>query len=108
MADKSAAFTHFRNEQDFVAAHADELEFWPAGWVISFKRWLRQPIGLDLLLRPKAPPEDAKIIAFHGDPRPITLVPERAGFWDRFPHMGHGQVDWVRDYWIEHGGRMPS
>ena len=108
LADKSAAFTHFRNEQDFVAAHADELEFWPAGWVISFKRWLRQPIGLDLLLRPKAPPEDAKIIAFHGDPRPITLVPERAGFWDRFPHMGHGQVDWVRDYWIEHGGRMPS
>lgn len=106
-ADKAGAMARFRNEQDFVAAHAEGLAFWPAGWVISFKRWLRQPIGLDLMLPPKEPPDSAKIIAFHGDPRPIALVPERTGFWDRFPHMGHGQVGWVRDYWLEHGGRMP-
>jgi len=105
--DKPGALARFRNEQDFVAAHAEGLEFWPQGWVPSFKRWLRRPIGLDLFLAPKAPPETARIVAFHGDPRPIALVPERAGFWDRFPHMGHGQVAWVRDYWLNHGGRMP-
>lgn len=106
-ADKAGAMARFRNEQDFVAAHAEGLGFWPSGWVISFKRWLRQPIGLDLVRPPKEPPGTAKFVAFHGDPRPIALVPERAGFWDHFPHMGYGQVDWVKDYWLEHGGRMP-
>ena len=107
LADKAAARRDFRNEQDFAGAYARTMDFWPEGWVISFKRHLRRPIGKDLLLPPKAPPESAKIVAFHGDPRQITLVPERAGFWDRFPHMGHGQVKWMRDYWIRNGGRMP-
>ena len=105
--DKAETFTKFQNEQDFVAAHAKGLAFWPDGWVLSFKRYLRRPIGIDVFRPPKVPPESAKIIAFHGDPRPITLVPERAGFWDRFPHMGHGQVAWVRDYWVNNGGRVP-
>jgi hypothetical protein len=106
-ADVAAAITRFRNEQDWVAAHADELEYWPTGWILSFKRHLRQPIGKDLFLPPKAPPASAKIVAYHGTPRPIDLVPERPGFWDRFPHLGRGQVSWVRDYWVENGGRMP-
>ena len=106
-ADMAGAMARFRNEQDYVAAHAEGLEFWPEGWVLSFKRYLRRAIGVDLFLPPLAPPDSARIIAFHGDPRPIALVPERAGFWDRFPHLGHGQVGWVRDYWLEHGGRMP-
>jgi hypothetical protein len=29
------------------------------------------------------------------------------GFWDRFPHLGHGQVPWMADYWTENGGRLP-
>jgi hypothetical protein len=106
-ADMPGAMAQFQNEQDFVAAHATGLAFWPDGWVLSFKRYLRRAIGVDLLLPPKAPPQNAKIIAFHGDPRPIALVPDRPGFWDRFPHLGHGQVGWVRDYWLDHGGRMP-
>lgn len=106
-ADISAARARYKNEQDFVAAHAERLEYWPIGWVISFKRWLRRPIGLDLVLPPKEPPPGTKLVAFHGDPRPIALVPARAGFWDRFPHMGHGQVAWVRDYWVSNGGRLP-
>lgn len=107
LADKKKAVREFRNEQDFAGAFAKTMDFWPKGWVISFKRHLRQPIGWDLFLSPKAPPGSARIVAFHGDPRPIDLIPARAGFWDRFPHMGHGQVGWVRDYWLEHGGRMP-
>ncbi len=107
LADKSAALQNFQNEQDFAGAHAQTMAYWPDGWVLSFKRFLRRPIGVDLFLPPLAPPDSAKIIAFHGDPRPIKLVPRRAGFWDRFPHMGYGQVDWVRDYWVENGGREP-
>jgi hypothetical protein len=27
--------------------------------------------------------------------------------WDRLPHMGHGQVRWMADYWVENGGTLP-
>lgn len=106
LADKAGAKQKFQNEQDFAGAHASSMDFWPEGWVISFKRWLRRPIGLDLILPPKRPPESAKILAFHGDPRPIDLMQPGLNFWDNFPHMGHGQVDWVVDYWTRNGGKI--
>lgn len=106
LADREAAKSKFKNEQDFVGAHAHSMDFWPEGWVISFKRWLRRPIGLDLILPPKLPPENAKILAFHGDPRPVDLMRPGINFWDNFPHMGHGQVDWVVDYWKRFGGTL--
>ncbi len=95
-------------EQEWVGAQASSMDYWPAGWVISFKRHLRQPIGLDLFLPPKLPPKDARVLAFHGEPRPADLIRPKAGFWDRFPHMGHGQVKWIADYWVENGGRLPG
>lgn len=104
LADRKGAKAKFRNEQDFVGAHASSMDFWPEGWVISFKRWLRRPIGLDLILSPKVPPESAKILAFHGTPRPVDLVRSGINFWDKLPHMGHGKVDWVVDYWKRFGG----
>lgn len=107
LADKAAAKRDFLNEQQFVGKYAKSMDYWPAEWVISFKRHLRQPMFIDLFRPPRAPGPEVKIVTFHGDPRPITLVPEKAGFWDRPPHMGHGQVKWVADYWLENGGRMP-
>ena len=56
---------------------------------------------------PKKPPEGNRIVAFHGDPRSNAMIPDKVWFWDRFPHMGWGQVTWVRDYWVAHSGRMP-
>lgn len=106
LADKAAAKRDFRNEQDFVAAHAGSMDYWPEGWVISFKRWLRRPIGIDLFLPPRPPPASAKVVAFHGDPRPAALMRPGLNFWDRFPHMGHGRVRWVMDYWRRYGGKV--
>lgn len=107
-ADPEAAFRTCDIEQVWVQKTASSLAYWPAGWVISFKRWLRQPIGVDLFLPPKAPPANAGIVAFHGDPRPIALLrPGRSG-WDRLPHMGRGQVAWMRDYWVGNGGTIPA
>jgi hypothetical protein len=106
-ANPKAAMKHFQNEQDFVSAHASSMAYWPDGWVISFKRWLRRPIGLDLLQSPKAPPASAKILAFHGKPRPGELLRGGINFWDRFPHMGRGRVSWMADYWTNFGGRLP-
>jgi len=96
----------FRTEQAFTEASLSEISFWPKGWVISFKYFLRQPLGLDLFLQPKKPPLDAKVLAFHGRPRPIDLMGKKYKFWDRFPHLGHGPVTWMVDYWRKNGGRL--
>ncbi len=95
-------------EQVWVGAAASSMAYWPVDWVVSFKRHLRQPFGVDLIRPPKAPPPTAHVIAFHGVPRPVDLIGKNAGFWDRWPHMGHGQVRWMADYWVENGGRLPG
>ena len=106
--DPQAAFDACKLEQVWVQKTASSLAYWPRNWVISFKRWLRQPVGLDLFKVPKSPPEETSVVAFHGDPRPIALVRDRRGFWDKFPHMGRGQVPWMRDYWVQNSGRIPE
>ena len=106
--DKDAAMKRFQNEQDFVGAHAKSLDYFPPGWVLSFKRHLRQPVGLDLVLPPKRPPADCKVLAFHGRPRPADLLRPDARFWDTFPHLGFGQVGWMVDYWETNGGTIPN
>jgi len=107
-ADPWAAFRKAGIEQVWAQEHATSVEFWPKDWVVSFKRWLRRPIGLDLFLPPKEPPKNAGMVAFHGDPRPATLLTPGTARWDRLPHLGRGQVAWMVDYWTAHGGRIPS
>jgi hypothetical protein len=108
LADPQKAADDYVIEQEWVGAQASSMDYWPRGWVVSFKRHLRQPIGLDLFRQPKRPPPEARVVAFHGEPRPADLLKPNAGFWDRFPHMGHGQVGWMADYWLENGGRLPG
>lgn len=108
LANKQAAVDTYVIEQAWVGAQASSMAYWPRGWVLSFKRHLRQPIGMDLFRQPKAPPPDAKVIAFHGEPRPIDLLRPGNRLWDRPPHFGHGQVRWMADYWTSNGGRLPA
>jgi hypothetical protein len=102
-ADPGGAFDAFRLEQRFVERHVGAWEPWPPEWVISFKRHLRRPVPLDRMLPPRLPPADARIVAFHGDPRPIEVVRADTGRWGRFPRYGRGPIDWVRRYWLENG-----
>ena len=84
------------------------MKYWPVDLVISFKRWLRRPIGVDLLLHHHAPPDIANVVAFHGDPRPITSALPGRKRWNNLLHMGFGQVPWARDYWLGYGGTLPK
>ncbi len=98
----------YRNEQDYLAATAAttgvDVTYWPQSWIVSFKYHLRQPLGLDRLRPPRAAPSGAKVIVFHGRPRPIDLIHPPRGNWDVFPHYGRGPVAWMRDYWVRNGG----
>jgi hypothetical protein len=108
LANPAAAMTQFQNEQDFVGAHARAMAFFPPGWVLSFKRHLRRAVGVDLFLAPLRPPASARVIAFHGRPRPADLLLPGRQLWDTPPHFGHGQVPWMAEYWVAHGGRLPQ
>ena len=98
----------FSQEQRYLEHHAQDLHFWPEDWVISFKRTLMAPPLLDRMIAPKPVPPQARILAFHGDPRPIDVVPDRNQRWGKGWHYGRGAVPYVRDYWLRHGGHDPG
>lgn len=104
MADHAGNVAKYRIEQIYLQGELPEgaLQFWPPEWVLSFKWHLRRPPLLGLLQRPKRPLPDTRVVAFHGDPRPIDLV--RPGIWGIAPHWGRGQVPWAVEYWRRHGG----
>jgi hypothetical protein len=100
--DPVGAQSAFGYEQRFVERHVRAWRPWPPGWVVSFKRHLRRPIGLDRVLPPMKPPPGTRIVAFHGEPRPKALAAPDSR-WGTFPHYGRGAVAWVRDYFETYG-----
>jgi len=98
-ADPHGARTRYRNEQSFLshqlvdAGHT--LSYWPAEWCVSFKKHCMPP----RLLAPfkvSRKPEMAKIVVFHGRPKPADAI---AGDWQgRWKRMR--PTPWVRDYWF--------
>jgi hypothetical protein len=99
--------SRYRIEQNYLHNEISNIRYWPQEWVVSFKYHLRQPLLIDRFRPPNPPPQTAKILAFHGRPRPADLLGGYVGNWDLFPHYGAGEVAWMRDYWVEHGGRLP-
>jgi hypothetical protein len=104
-ADRDALVAKYKIEQDYLHGEVAGIQYWPQPWVVSFKYHVRQPLLLDRFLQPKRPGGDARVLVFHGKPRPIELVRATGRNWDRFPHYGAGVVDWMRDYWLAHGGQ---
>lgn len=104
MADHEGMVAKYRIEQIYLQGELPEgaMTFWPPEWVLSFKYHLRRPPLMGLMQRPKAPLPDTRVVAFHGDPRPIDLV--RPGIWGPGPHWGRGRVPWAVDYWRKSGG----
>ena len=82
------------NEQTYLTRSIGEATFWPRSWCRSFKH--------DCLpARPLRPfraariPQDAKIIVFHGEPKP----PDAArGLWQQ-SRIGLRPVAWIDEYW---------
>ena len=98
------ATANFRSEQRFVTAYAEDMRFWPALWVISFKRHLLAAPLLNRFVKPRNPEPVVKIVAFHGDPRPIHVVPDKGQRWGSWSRYGRGAVPFVREYWLKYGG----
>ena len=103
--DPAGMVAKYRIEQVYLQDIAQSIAFWPPEWVVSFKYHLRRPVGIGLLMPPRSPGAQTRVIAFHGDPRPSDLL--RHGWWGIFPHVGRGPVRWMVNYWRDHGGTLP-
>ena len=93
-ADPAAALRDHPNSQTFLSRTVPELTFWPASWCRSFKHDCL-PGRLLRRLKPATIPAGAKIIVFHGHPKP----PDAArGVW---PGLGRRlrPAPWIAEHW---------
>ena len=93
-ADPGKVVRSFANSQTFLSRSVPGLTFWPPEWCRSFKhdclpgRMLRR-------VRAATLPAGAKIVVFHGQPKP----PDAArGVWPE-PGRGLRPAPWVADHW---------
>jgi hypothetical protein len=102
MDDPHAVYTTYRLDQDYLTDAATPRSYWPHEWTASFKWHCVKYWPLSALF-PKVPePTWAKIVVFHGKPRPIDVVPLGDYRWGAARKFGYGPVSWVRDYWLRH------
>jgi hypothetical protein len=75
----------FRNEQEFltdVMWRQGLLTYWPSAWCVSFKYHCVPPFPVSLWREPAAPP-GARVIVFHGRPKPEEAVLGIGAKWYR-------------------------
>ena len=96
-ADRDAILGRYRNEQRYLSAWTGEAKsWWPEEWIVSFKRHCLPPFAMRAFREAKPPPE-ARIVVFHGNPKPGAVASgEWPGAWGRIRN-----VPWVKEAWRE-------
>jgi hypothetical protein len=87
------------NEQEYVSYFFHErglLGYWPKEWCPSFKHHCVAPWPIRYFRAP-AIPDGARVVVFHGNPKPEEALEGRGGKWYR-PIL---PTRWVGEYWLE-------
>jgi len=71
--DPKAAKAAHRNEQEYLCAEASDLQFWPDELCRSYKRHCLPNWPMIFWQQPRLP-EKARVLIFHGDPKPEDAV----------------------------------
>ena len=80
-----ALMRDFRNEQETMSFFMKEkgiLDYWPREWCASYKHDCVPAFPLNYFLPPRVPP-GAKVLVFHGTPKPEEAVAGIGGKWYR-------------------------
>ncbi len=101
-ANREKAYAHSANDTVFIEKYGRNITFWPSDFIVSFKHHLCQPFGKAFFLEPNPPQPSTKIVAFHGDPRPIDVVRSKGPLWVNFPRFVRVPVSWAKDYWLKY------
>ena len=84
-------------EQTYMthAVGPENIVFWPANFVRSFKRSCAWPWPLNHVLAPRLP-KDTHILCFHGNPTPTEAI---AGYRGRHLNTWTKPAPWVKTLW---------
>lgn len=92
----------YRNEQTFLShmLGPERLTYWPSEWCVSFKKHCLPggPFGLWNWFRTAGLPHGARIVAFHGSPKPDEAM---AGVWPGGWYKHTRPVPWISRYWVD-------
>lgn len=87
--------TGYSNEQTYISQVAKTVTFWPDAWCRSFKRHCL-PGGLRNWFQTPRLPSGARIVVFHGHPKP----PDAArGVWPDRPLRRIRPAPWIDKHW---------
>jgi len=96
-ADPAAVMGRVRNEQEYLSEAAAPVTFWPGTWCFSFKRHCLPKFPRCYWQTPQAP-ADAKIVVFHGFPKPEEAV---RGASHKFGLRHTKPTPWIATHWRE-------
>jgi len=93
-ADPARIIRSWPDEQTYLTRSVGKVTFWPRSWCRSFKHDCL-PAQVLRPFKEARIPADAKVIVFHGDPKP----PDAArGVWPK-NLIGLRPVRWIDEYW---------
>jgi hypothetical protein len=95
------------NDQSYLSVAARKIHHWPHDWCVSFRRHCAWYWPLSLVFSPTRP-RRARIVVFHGKPRPWDLVQAEGVRWGTSRKFGYKPVGWVLDYFRKYGFGAPE
>lgn len=94
--NKLTILEEYDNEQIYLSKSIEKIRFWPDAWCKSFKFHCLPGGILNWFKIPKIP-EAAKIIVFHGNPKPEDAM---IGRWPGGKWRKHVRpTPWIKKYW---------
>ncbi len=93
-----------RTEQFYITRELGpgNFNFFPADWCKSFKMHCLPGGILNSFITPTKMPENARIIVFHGSPKPPEALAGEWGIpvqWYKKPYKTIKPTRWIADYW---------
>lgn len=99
MADKEKAYRTAHDDQSYLTKTVVDRVYWPHDWCVSFRRCCLWYYPFNLVFRTVRRPKRAKVIVFHGLPRPWDLILKPGERWGTARKFGDQPVEWVKDYY---------
>ena len=96
------------SDRFYLPKIARNPRYLPHDWCLSFKNHCLAPWPLNLVRAEARLPQGARVIVFHGKPRPMDVMGPEGRRWGSKRRSGDRPVPWARDYWLRHGGRLPD
>lgn len=103
-----AIMSQFKNDQSYLTHAVRQRSYWPTSFCVSFKRSCTKYFPINLLLPRITQPRNARIIVFHGKPRPWDTMVEKGQRWGSTRRFGVGPVPWIKQYFNQADAMLAS